>query len=98
VARSALSAARSSLPASHGAAFSTSATKFSGASDMSSAPREYDPEIKDIADYVANKTIDSELAVSTRSLNFTPRNTPPCASTPENHHDTMASIDHQQIY
>jgi hypothetical protein len=26
--------------------------------------REYDPEIKDIADYVANKTIDSELAVS----------------------------------
>lgn len=28
------------------------------------APREYDPEIKDIADYVANKTIDSELAVS----------------------------------
>jgi hypothetical protein len=31
---------------------------------MSSAPREYDPEIKDIADYVANKTIDSELAVS----------------------------------
>ena len=31
---------------------------------MSSADREYDPEIKDIADYVANKTIDSELAVS----------------------------------
>lgn len=30
---------------------------------MASAPREYDPEIKDIADYVANKTIDSELAV-----------------------------------
>lgn len=31
---------------------------------MASAAREYDPEIKDIADYVANKTIDSELAVS----------------------------------
>lgn len=29
-----------------------------------SSSREYDPEIKDIADYVANKTIDSELAVS----------------------------------
>jgi hypothetical protein len=27
-------------------------------------PREYDPEIKDIADYVANKPIDSDLAVS----------------------------------
>lgn len=27
------------------------------------ASREYDPEIKDIADYVANKPIDSELAV-----------------------------------
>lgn len=35
---------------------------------MSSAPREYDPEIKDIADYVANKTIDSELAVSTLQI------------------------------
>lgn len=32
---------------------------------MSSAQREYDPEIKDIADYVANKPIDSDLAVST---------------------------------
>lgn len=31
---------------------------------MASQPREYDPEIKDIADYVANKPIDSELAVS----------------------------------
>jgi hypothetical protein len=31
---------------------------------MASGPREYDPEIKDIADYVANKPIDSELAVS----------------------------------
>ena len=30
---------------------------------MASQPREYDPEIKDIADYVANKPIDSELAV-----------------------------------
>lgn len=31
---------------------------------MPTSSREYDPEIKDIADYVANKTIDSELAVS----------------------------------
>lgn len=31
---------------------------------MSSTAREYDPEITDIADYVANKPIDSELAVS----------------------------------
>jgi hypothetical protein len=31
---------------------------------MSTSSREYDPEIKDIADYVANKAIDSELAVS----------------------------------
>lgn len=29
-----------------------------------SGQREYDPEIKDIADYVANKPIDSDLAVS----------------------------------
>jgi hypothetical protein len=34
---------------------------------MTSVPREYDPEIKDIADYVANKEIDSELAVSSLS-------------------------------
>ncbi|KAH6956516.1 MmgE/PrpD family-domain-containing protein [Fusarium avenaceum] len=64
VARSALGAARSSLPVSHGA-FSTSAARRSGAPDMSSTQREYDPEIKDIADYVANKTIDSELAFDT---------------------------------
>lgn len=50
-----------------------------------SGPREYDPEIKDIADYVANKPIDSELAVSrcpqlstclvtcVYNLHFTPR-------------------------
>lgn len=31
---------------------------------MPAAAREYDPEIKDIADYVANKPIDSDLAVS----------------------------------
>ena len=65
VARSAFGASRSSLS---GAAFSTSAATRSGAPDMSSAPREYDPEIKDIADYVANKTIDSELAVSTLQI------------------------------
>lgn len=37
---------------------------------MSSTQREYDPEIKDIADYVANKTIDSELAVSIVQFQF----------------------------
>lgn len=31
---------------------------------MPAAARDYDPEINDIADYVANKSIDSELAVS----------------------------------
>ncbi|KAM5347005.1 hypothetical protein ACJ41O_010010 [Fusarium nematophilum] len=67
VARSAsasFGAARSSTPASY-SAFSTSVARLSGAPDMASAPREYDPEIKDIADYVANKTIDSELAFDT---------------------------------
>jgi hypothetical protein len=44
--------------------FSTSVTRLSGAPVMASQPREYDPEIKDIADYVANKPIDSDLAVS----------------------------------
>ena len=63
VARSAFGAARSSTPASY-SAFSTSVARSSGAPNMAAAPREYDPEIKDIADYVANKTIDSELAVS----------------------------------
>lgn len=33
-----------------------------------SQPREYDPEIKDIADYVANKAVDSDLAVSLTSI------------------------------
>lgn len=44
--------------------FSTSVTRLSSAPVMASQPREYDPEIKDIADYVANKPIDSDLAVS----------------------------------
>lgn len=44
--------------------FSTTVSRKSGAPTMASASREYDPEIKDIADYVANKAIDSELAVS----------------------------------
>lgn len=43
--------------------FSSSITRLSGAPNMAPASREYDPEIKDIADYVANKPIDSELAV-----------------------------------
>jgi hypothetical protein len=105
VARSALGAARSSLPASHGA-FSTSAARRSGAPDMSSAQREYDPEIKDIADYVANKTIDSELAVSisNSSSNFsqvlprprfcTPQYTPPPSFT---HLNTRGTITRNSI-
>ena len=44
--------------------FSTSAAARSGAPTMASAYEKYDPEIRDIADYVANKPIDSELAVS----------------------------------
>lgn len=55
--------ARASSTPSH-KSFSTTTARKSGAPDMSSAPREYDPEIKDIADYVANKPIDSDLAVS----------------------------------
>lgn len=42
--------------------FSTSVAKLSGAPNMASS-NTYDPEIKDIADYVANKPIDSDLAV-----------------------------------
>jgi len=45
--------------------FSTSAARKSGAPNMAPAPREYDPEIKDIADYVANKPIDSDVAFDT---------------------------------
>jgi len=41
---------------------------------MSQASREYDPEIKDIADYVYNKPIDSELAVSRTSPSPLPGN------------------------
>jgi hypothetical protein len=55
-------AARSSTTTTR--ALSTSAARLSGAPAMSSQAREYDPEIKDIADYVANKPIDSDLAVS----------------------------------
>lgn len=58
-----IGAARSATPASY-SAFSTSTVRSSGAPVMPSQAREYDPEIKDIADYVANKPIDSELAVS----------------------------------
>ena len=53
----------SKIPSSY-SNFSTTVARNSGAPAMASAPREYDPEIKDIADYVANKKIDSELAVS----------------------------------
>lgn len=58
-----------SLPASRNT-FSTSAARLSGAPNMTSGNREYDPEIKDIADFVANKPINSELAVSARPAQF----------------------------
>jgi 2-methylcitrate dehydratase len=38
--------------------------------------REYDPEIKDIADYVHNKAIDSELAVRPPRESFLKQNLP----------------------
>lgn len=60
-----LGAARSSGPLSSSPRnLSTSLARQSGAPAMASQPRQYDAEIKDIADYVANKPIDSELAVS----------------------------------
>lgn len=55
--------AGAALPASRNT-FSTVSARLSGAPTMTSGAREYDPEIKDIADFVANKPIDSELAVS----------------------------------
>ncbi|KAM0457992.1 hypothetical protein ACHAO4_002713 [Trichoderma viride] len=57
-------AAKAATPAAR-SNFSTSSLKLSGAPAMATSSREYDPEIKDIADYVANKTIDSELAFDT---------------------------------
>ncbi|KAF3357306.1 Ornithine carbamoyltransferase [Verticillium dahliae VDG1] len=45
--------------------FSTAAARQSGAPAMSSEPREYDPEINDIANYVQNYKVDSELAFDT---------------------------------
>ncbi|KAG5989901.1 ATP-binding cassette transporter CGR1 [Claviceps spartinae] len=50
---------------SRNSSFSTSAASLSSAPIMASQPREYDTEITDIADYVANKPIDSELAFDT---------------------------------
>lgn len=50
--------------------FSTTAAARSGAPAMASSFDKYDPEIRDIADYVANKSIDSELAVSALPLFF----------------------------
>lgn len=47
------------------ASFSTSARKMAGVAPPMEGNPVYDPEIKDIADYVHNKTIDSELAFDT---------------------------------
>lgn len=51
-----------SIPASRNN-FSTSVARMSSTMAKPSSVNEYDPEIRDIADYVANKPIDSELAV-----------------------------------
>ncbi|KAL7919560.1 MmgE/PrpD family domain-containing protein [Trichoderma austrokoningii] len=64
LASSGFAAAVAATPATR-SNFSTSSFKLSGAPAMATSSREYDPEIKDIADYVANKTIDSELAFDT---------------------------------
>lgn len=57
-------AAAATKSASAFRSFTSSAARASGAAPEMSKSREYDPEIRDIADYVANKPIDSELAVS----------------------------------
>ncbi len=44
--------------------FSTTSAQQSSAPVMSQGSADYDPEIKDIADYVCNKPIESRLAVS----------------------------------
>ena len=46
------------------ASFSTSTRAMAGVAPPMEGNPVYDPEIKDIADYVHNKPIDSELAVS----------------------------------
>ena len=54
----------SSSSSSHITNFHTMASLQSNAPVTPSEGRGYDPEIKDIADYIHNKPIDSELAVS----------------------------------
>ncbi|KAK3695462.1 MmgE/PrpD family-domain-containing protein [Podospora appendiculata] len=60
-------APRSSTSSSHNHknTFSTMAALQSGAAPVPAEAREYDPEVKDIASYVHNKPIDSELAFDT---------------------------------
>src|SRR4051812_33327065 len=55
---------RSPVPSSTSHNFSTMSALKSGAPVAPSEHRGYDPEITDIADYVHNKPIDSDLAVS----------------------------------
>lgn len=45
--------------------FSTSSARQSGAPAMTAEPRDYDPEINDIANYVNNYKVDSDLAFDT---------------------------------
>lgn len=58
------SAAAPKTAAAAAASFSTTARKMAGVAPPMTGNVAYDPEIKDIADYVHNKPIDSELAVS----------------------------------
>ncbi|KAK7914850.1 hypothetical protein PG985_012553 [Apiospora marii] len=60
-----LSAARASSSLQPSNSFSTSTRKLSMAPATPSEGRAYDPEIKDIADYIHNKPVDSELAFDT---------------------------------
>jgi 2-methylcitrate dehydratase len=57
--------------------FSTSIARNSAPNMPAASTRDYDPEINDIADYVANKPIDSELAVSLFTLKPNPSFVPP---------------------
>ena len=61
-----LSAAPASALASTSVSRFSTTTRRRSAPAMASPDRKYDPEIEDIADYVANTPIDSELAVSRR--------------------------------
>ena len=66
------------------ASFSTTARTMAGFAPPMEGNPVYDPEIKDIADYVHNKPIDSELAVSCFPLFFELDDPASSASPPPN--------------